>query len=211
MANEEINDYCERHTSSESEALRQISRDTYANLLKPRMLSGHLQGRFLSIISHILSPKYILEIGTYAGYSAICLAEGLAENGKLITIEADEELETRIRKNLKLANLEDTVELKIGKALEVIPTLDQRFDLVFIDADKMNYINYYDLVIDKLNIGGIIITDNVLWDGKVVDANKNDATTKLLREFNAYVHNDIRTQNVLLPIRDGLFVSRKIK
>lgn len=211
MANEEINDYCERHTSSESEALRQISRDTHANLLKPRMLSGHLQGRFLSIISHILSPKYILEIGTYAGYSAICLAEGLAENGKLITIEADEELETRIRKNLKLANLEDTVELKIGKALEVIPTLDQRFDLVFIDADKMNYINYYDLVIDKLNIGGIIITDNVLWDGKVVDANKNDATTKLLREFNAYVHNDIRTQNVLLPIRDGLFVSRKIK
>jgi predicted O-methyltransferase YrrM len=211
MAKEEINDYCERHTSSESEALRQISRDTHANLLKPRMLSGHLQGRFLSIISHILSPKYILEIGTYAGYSAICLAEGLAENGKLITIEADEELETRIRKNLKLANLEDTVELKIGKALEVIPTLDQRFDLVFIDADKMNYINYYDLVIDKLNIGGIIITDNVLWDGKVVDANKNDATTKLLREFNAYVHNDIRTQNVLLPIRDGLFVSRKIK
>ncbi|HLO42792.1 MAG TPA: O-methyltransferase [Leadbetterella sp.] len=211
MANEEINDYCERHTSSESEALRQISRDTHANLLKPRMLSGHLQGRFLSIISHILSPKYILEIGTYAGYSAICLAEGLAENGKLITIEADEELETRIRKNLKLANLEDTVELKIGKALEVIPTLDQRFDLVFIDADKMNYINYYDLVLDKLNIGGIIITDNVLWDGKVVDANKNDATTKLLREFNAYVHNDIRTQNVLLPIRDGLFVSRKIK
>lgn len=211
MANEEINDYCERHTSSESEALRQISRDAHANLLKPRMLSGHLQGRFLSIISQILSPKYILEIGTYVGYSAICLAEGLAENGKLISIEADEELETKIRKNLKLANLEEAIELKIGKALEVIPTLDQRFDLVFIDADKMNYINYYDLVIDKLNIGGIIITDNVLWDGKVVDAKKNDATTKLLREFNAYVHNDIRTQNVLLPIRDGLFVSRKIK
>lgn len=211
MANEEINDYCERHTSPESEALRQISRDAHANLLKPRMLSGHLQGRFLSIISQILSPKYILEIGTYVGYSAICLAEGLAENGKLISIEADEELETKIRKNLKLANLEEAIELKIGKALEVIPTLDQRFDLVFIDADKMNYINYYDLVIDKLNIGGIIITDNVLWDGKVVDAKKNDATTKLLREFNAYVHNDIRTQNVLLPIRDGLFVSRKIK
>jgi caffeoyl-CoA O-methyltransferase len=211
MASQDINDYCENHTSNESEVLRQISRDTYAHLLKPRMLSGHLQGRFLSIISNILRPKYILEIGTYVGYSAICMAEGLAEGGKLITIEADEELETRIKQNLLLAGMQELVEVQIGKALEVIPTLSEQFDLAFIDADKMNYINYYDLIIDKLNIGGIIITDNVLWDGKVMDKTKNDATTKLLREFNAYVHNDTRTQNVLLPIRDGLFVSRKIK
>ena len=211
MVNDKINEYCENHSSPEPEVLRQISRDTYANLLKPRMLSGHLQGRLLSMISQILQPLNILEIGAYTGYSAICLAEGLVEGGKLITIEADEELESRIRKNIQLAGLTEAIDLKMGNALEVIPTLDVKFDLVFIDADKLNYIKYYDLVIDRMNVGGLIISDNVLWDGKVVESNKNDATTKLLREFNAYVHNDIRTQNVLLPIRDGLFVSRKIK
>ncbi|MCP9762583.1 O-methyltransferase [Lacihabitans soyangensis] len=211
MANDKINEYCEDHSSPESEVLRQISRDTHANLLKPRMLSGHLQGRLLSMISQILQPVNILEIGAYTGYSAICLAEGLAKGGKLITIEADEELESRIRKNIELAELSDQIELKMGNALDVIPTLDAMFDLVFIDADKLNYIKYYDLVIEKLNVGGLIISDNVLWDGKVADQYKNDATTKLLREFNAYVHNDTRTKNVLLPIRDGLLVSRKIK
>lgn len=211
MVNDKINEYCENHSSPEPEVLRQISRDTHANLLKPRMLSGHLQGRLLSMISQILQPLNILEIGAYTGYSAICMAEGLAEGGKLITIEADEELESRIRKNIQLAGLTEAIDLKMGNALEVIPTLDVKFDLVFIDADKLNYIKYYDLVMDRMNVGGLIISDNVLWDGKVVESNKNDATTKLLREFNAYVHNDIRTQNVLLPIRDGLFVSRKIK
>jgi predicted O-methyltransferase YrrM len=175
------------------------------------MLSGHLQGRLLSMISHILQPVNILEIGAYTGYSAICLAEGLIDGGKLITIEADEELESRIRRNIDLAGLSEQIDLKIGNALEVIPTLNTIFDLVFIDADKLNYIKYYDLVIDKLKIGGLIISDNVLWDGKVAELSKNDTTTKLLREFNAYVHNDTRTKNVLLPIRDGLFVSRKIK
>ncbi len=211
MVNDKINEYCENHSSPEPEVLRQISRDTHAHLLKPRMLSGHLQGRLLSLISHILQPLNILEIGAYTGYSAICLAEGLASGGTLITIEADEELETRIRKNIDLAGFSEIIDLKMGNALEVIPTLDVKFDLVFIDADKLNYIKYYDLVIDKLNVGGLIISDNVLWDGKVAESNKNDATTKLLKEFNAYVHNDTRTQNVLLPIRDGLFVSRKIK
>jgi predicted O-methyltransferase YrrM len=204
-------EYCEHHSSNEPEVLRQISRDTHANLLKPRMLSGHLQGRLLSMISQILQPKSVLEIGTFVGYSAICLAEGLAENGRLITIEANEEFETKIKSNINLAGLNDKIDLKIGNALEVIPSLNCRFDLVFIDADKLNYIKYYDLVIEKLNIGGLIISDNVLWDAKVLDTSKNDATTKLLRAFNVHVQNDNRTNKVLLPIRDGLFVSRKIK
>jgi caffeoyl-CoA O-methyltransferase len=210
-ANETLYEYCENHSSNEPEVLRQISRDTHANLLKPRMLSGHLQGRLLSMISQILQPKSVLEIGTFVGYSAICLAEGLAENGRLITIEANEEFETKIKSNINLAGLNDKIDLKIGNALEVIPSLNCRFDLVFIDADKLNYIKYYDLVIEKLNIGGLIISDNVLWDGKVLDTSKNDATTKLLRAFNVHVQNDNRTNKVLLPIRDGLFVSRKIK
>lgn len=208
---EKLYGYCENHSSNEPEVLRQISRDTHANLLKPRMLSGHLQGRLLSMISQILQPKSVLEIGTFVGYSAICLAEGLAENGRLITIEANEEFETRIKSNINLAGLNDKIDLKIGNALEVIPSLNCRFDLVFIDADKLNYIKYYDLVIEKLNIGGLIISDNVLWDAKVLDTSKNDATTKLLRAFNVHVQNDNRTNKVLLPIRDGLFVSRKIK
>jgi predicted O-methyltransferase YrrM len=208
---QKIEKYCTLHSTLESETLKMINRDTQANLLKPRMLSGHLQGRILSLISAILKPTNILEIGTYTGYSAICLAEGLTENGKLLTIEADEELETRILKNIELAEMSSKIELKIGKALEVIPTLTQNFDLVFIDADKLNYIKYYDLVIEKLNIGGLIISDNVLWDGKVVNDNKKDKTTQLLRQFNTHLFNDNRTQKVLLPIRDGLFVSRKIK
>ncbi len=208
---ETLYEYCENHSSNEPEVLRQISRDTHANLLKPRMLSGHLQGRLLSMISQILQPKNVLEIGTFVGYSAICLAEGLAENGRLITIEANEEFETKIKFNINLAGLNDKIDLKIGNALEVIPNLNCKFDLVFIDADKLNYIKYYDLVIEKLNIGGLIISDNVLWDGKVMETSKNDATTKLLRAFNVHVQNDNRTNKVLLPIRDGLFVSRKIK
>jgi caffeoyl-CoA O-methyltransferase len=208
---QKIEKYCTLHSSMESETLKMINRDTQANLLKPRMLSGHLQGRLLSLLSVLLQPTNILEIGTYTGYSAICLAEGLTENGKLLTIEADEELETRILKNIELAEMSSKIELKIGNALEVIPTLTQNFDLVFIDADKLNYIKYYDLVIEKLNIGGLIISDNVLWDGKVVKENKKDKTTELLRQFNTHLFNDDRTQKLLLPIRDGLFVSRKTK
>ena len=198
---EKLYGYCENHSSNEPEVLRQISRDTHANLLKPRMLSGHLQGRLLSMISQILQPKSVLEIGTFVGYSAICLAEGLAENGRLITIEANEEFETKIKSNINMAGLNDKIDLKIGNALEVIPSLNCRFDLVFIDEDKLNYIKYYDLVIEKLNIGGLIISDNVLWDAKVLDTSKNDATTKLLRAFNVHVQNDHRTIKVLLPIR----------
>ncbi len=175
------------------------------------MESGHFQGRFLSMISHMINPKYILEIGTYTGYAAICLAEGLTENGKLITIEADEELENRIMKNIQMVGFQDKIILKIGKALDLIPKLSQKFDLVFIDADKLNYKAYYDAVFDKVNIGGLIISDNVLWDDKVCDLNKKDTTTNYLREYNEYLRKDSRTQKVLLPIRDGLTISRKIK
>ncbi|MFN8430603.1 MAG: O-methyltransferase [Spirosomataceae bacterium] len=203
--------YCRAYCDGESDALKAINRSTQLNQLKPRMLSGHLQGRMLSLLSGILGPKKILEIGTFTGYSAVCLAEGLAENGKLVTIEANEELETTILQNIKLAGMSDKIELIIGNALEVIPELREKFDLVFIDADKLNYKNYYDLVIDKVNLGGLIISDNVLWDGKVMDDSKQDATTKAIREYNEYLKKDNRTQKVLFPIRDGLYVSRKIK
>lgn len=203
--------YCLTHTGPEPEVLATINRDTHANLLKPRMLSGHFQGRLLSMISKLVRPRNILEIGTFTGYSALCLAEGLQEGGKLYTLEADEELEGRIRRNIEMASKSGCIEVIIGSALDIIPTLDITFDLVFIDADKLNYLNYYKLVIDKLNIGGVILSDNVLWSGKVCDESKNDATTQLLREFNDYLAQDDRTEKVLLPVRDGLFVSLKTK
>lgn len=203
--------YCLSHTGPEPEVLAAINRDTHANLLKPRMLSGHFQGRLLSLISRLVRPKNILEIGTYTGYSALCLAEGLQEGGRLYTLEADEELEARIRKNIEMAGKTGCIKLIIGQALDIIPTLDVNFDLVFIDADKLNYLNYYKLIIDKVNTGGVILSDNVLWSGKVSDETKNDATTQLLREFNDYLAQDDRTEKVLLPVRDGLFVSLKTK
>lgn len=211
IINKETEQYCLAHTDPEPEVLAAINRDTHANLLKPRMLSGHFQGRLLSLISRLVRPRNILEIGTYTGYSAICLAEGLQEGGRLYTLEADEELEGRIRRNIEIAGKKENIELIIGPALDIIPTLDIKFDLVFIDADKLNYLNYYKLVIDKVNTGGVILSDNVLWSGKVSDETKNDATTQLLREFNDYLAKDDRTEKVLLPVRDGLFVSLKTK
>ncbi len=211
LTNHSTEEYCENHSDEESAALKQIKRDTFAHVLHPRMLSGHLQGRLLSMISSLLSPKYILEIGTYTGYSAICLAEGLAPGGKLITLEANEEYEDRILGNIVRAGMTDRIELIMGNALESIEKLDIRFDLVFIDADKMNYLNYYKKIFEKVNIGGVILSDNVLWDGKVYHQDMKDATTLHLREFNNYLKNDIKTQKVLLPIRDGLFVSRKTR
>jgi caffeoyl-CoA O-methyltransferase len=206
-----VENYCQEHSSAEPEILAQINRDTHAHMLKPRMLSGHYQGRLLSLLSKMLQPKNILEIGTFTGYSALCLAEGLAEGGKLYTIEAEEEFEDRIRKNIAAAGKTDQIELIIGQALDVIPQLPITFDMVFIDADKLNYIKYYQEVIDKVRVGGVILTDNVLWSGKVLDETKKDATTELLREFNEYVARDPRTEKVLLPVRDGLFLTLKIK
>ncbi len=203
--------YCRQFSEDEPEILKTISRETFANVLKPRMLSGHYQGRFLSLISHLLTPLNILEIGTYTGYSAICLSEGLKEGGKVTTIEANEELQKTILSNFKNAGVENKINLIIGSALEKIKELNIKFDLVFIDADKINYSNYYKLIFPKVNIGGVILSDNVLWDSKVFDLNQNDETTLQIRKFNSILKLDERTQKIMLPIRDGLFISRKIK
>jgi caffeoyl-CoA O-methyltransferase len=206
----EIQNYSEQHTSEESPLLKNISRDTHAQVMMPRMLSGHLQGRVLSMISHMIRPLNILEIGTYTGYSAVCLAEGLREGGKLITIDINDELEERVRKYFDQARITERVSFLIGNALEIIPTLNERFDLVFIDADKENYSRYFDLVIDRVNLNGFILADNVLWSGKVLNPN-SDKDTRAIHEFNRRIHDDTRVENVLVPIRDGIMVARKIR
>jgi predicted O-methyltransferase YrrM len=175
------------------------------------MLSGHLQGRILSMMSKMINPKYILEIGTYTGYSAICLAEGMQSDGKLITIDINEELSDMSQAYFAKAGFNKNIESHVGNALDIIPTLNHSWDLVFIDADKVNYSNYYDLVINGLNHGGFIIADNVLWSGKVVEPiMPNDKDTKELLEFNKKVNEDSRVENVLMPVRDGLMILRKI-
>ncbi len=204
-----LSDYSAAHSSPESSLLKKINRDTHANVLKPRMLSGHLQGRVLSMISHMIKPTNILEIGTYTGYSAICLSEGLRPGGKLITIDKNEELETKLRSFFEEAKLSNVIELRIGNALKIIPTIDKQFELVFIDADKENYSNYFDLVIDKVPAGGYILADNVLWSGKVIEE-KVDKDTRAILDFNDKVHNDPRVENVLLPFRDGVMIMRKL-
>ncbi|MFN7494415.1 MAG: O-methyltransferase [Cyclobacteriaceae bacterium] len=206
---ESIDEYCRDHTSEESALLKKINRDTHAEVLMPRMVSGHLQGRFLSLISKMMKPQRILEIGTYTGYSAICLAEGLNPTGKLITIDINEELETRVRGYFKDAGLENQIDYRIGDAAEIIPTLKETFDLVFIDADKENYQRYYDLVFDKVVIGGFIMADNVLWSGKVV-GEKKDKDTRAIMAFNDFVTSDPRVENMLLPLRDGIMLARKL-
>jgi predicted O-methyltransferase YrrM len=209
ILNEDLLHYSEQHTTPESPLLKAINRDTHAKVMMPRMLSGHLQGRVLSIISKLIQPKLILEIGTYTGYSAICLAEGLAPEGKLITIDINEELEDKVKKYFDEAGLSSKVQYRIGDAAKIVSTLDGPFDLVFIDADKENYGRYYDMVIDKVREGGIILADNVLWSGKVLQA-KQDKDTRAIVEFNKKIHQDIRVENVLLPIRDGILMIRKL-
>ncbi|EJF10023.1 O-methyltransferase [Pontibacter sp. BAB1700] len=208
---EELQQYAEEHTSPESELLRKINRQTHLNVMKPRMLSGHMQGRLLSMFSHMIRPKQILEVGTYTGYSAMCLAEGLQEDGTLHTIDINEELEDMVRGYIKEAGLSESVKYYIGNALEIIPTIDATFDLVFIDADKYNYATYYDLVIDRVRSGGYIIADNVLWSGKVLAKHRKklDEDTAALLDFNKKVQDDPRVENILLPVRDGLMVARK--
>lgn len=205
----ELEKYAEQHTSPETELLAAINRDTHAHVLMPRMLSGHLQGRVLAMISRMIRPKAILELGTFTGYSAICFAEGLAEGGKLITIDKNAELEDRVRKNFDAAGLTDIIDYRIGNAADIIPSLDISFDLVFIDADKENYANYYDMLIDKLNLNGFILADNVLWSGKVLEE-KGDKDTEALKAFNRKITGDPRVENVLLPIRDGIMLIRKL-
>lgn len=208
---EELENYIKNHCEVEPQLLQKLNHETWEKVLNPRMLSGHVQGRVLSMLSHMIHPKNILEIGTFTGYSAICLAEGLSENGTIDTIDINEELETLARSYFKKAEIEHHVNYRIGNAIEIIPTLNKVYDLVFIDADKENYALYYDLVFDKLNSGGYIIVDNVLWSGKVIQQPKSDdIDTKAIVEFNKKVQNDNRVQNVLFSIRDGLMVVRKI-
>lgn len=206
-----IEAYAEERTTPENPVLQALNRETYANILMPRMLSGHLQGRVLSMISKLQQPKRILEVGTYTGYSALCMAEGLTEDGVLHTIDINEELESMVRRYIDEAMMKDKIVFHVGNALEIIPKLNETFDIVFLDADKENYSNYYDLVFDMLRPGGIIIADNVLWSGKVLDDNElaKDVETKALYAFSKKVHEDDRVENVLLPIRDGLMVVRK--
>ena len=206
-----INQYCEAHTSPQPPLLHQLERETHLKTLAPQMLSGHLQGQLLGMLSKLLCPKAILEIGTFTGYASICLAQGLAEGGALHTIEANPELEHFIRKYIGLAGLEDKIHLHIGDAREVIPSLEGPFDMVFIDAGKQDYSLYYDLVIGKVRSGGLIIADNVLWSGKVVtDERESDPDTRSIHRFNEKVQEDKRVENVLLPVRDGLLFARKI-
>jgi predicted O-methyltransferase YrrM len=202
--------YAEQHTSPESDLLKRIDRETHARVLMPRMLSGHLQGRLLTMLSHMIKPKSILEIGTYTGYSAICLAEGLAPGGKLVTIDSNEELEDTVRAYIKEAGLEQTIDYRIGNALELVPKLTGPFDLVFIDADKENYQRYYDFVFKLVPLGGYILADNVLWSGKVLQS-KPDKDTRAIQEFNEKVQDDPRVESILLPVRDGIMIARKVK
>jgi caffeoyl-CoA O-methyltransferase len=205
-----LDDYVLRHTSDEPKLLAELNRETHLKVLNPRMLSGHFQGRFLSMISKLIQPKSILEIGTYTGYSSLCLLEGLKENGLLTTIDCNVELEDLVRSYIAKAEANNKIDYQIGDALKLIPLIDRQFDLIFIDADKKNYISYYNLVFDKLNVGGFILTDNVLWSGKVIqDIKPNDIDTKIILEYNEMVKNDNRVETIILPIRDGIMITRK--
>src|SRR5690606_7026511 len=209
LLTEGLQAYLEQHMDAEPELLAHINRETHLKVPMPRMLSGHFQGRLLSLLSKLQSPKRILEIGTYTGYATICLAEGLAEDGIIHTIDINEELEDRVREYFKKSGFEDNIQYHIGNALEIIPGLNETFDLIFIDADKKNNGNYYDLVFDKVRKGGLILVDNVLWSGKVLSG-KNDKDTAGILEFNKKITNDKRTEKIILPVRDGLFIIRKL-
>lgn len=206
---EKLDEYVIAHSAQEPEHLATLTRETYQKILQPRMLSGAYQGRVLSMISKLVHPKHILEIGTFTGYSALCLAEGLQEGGALHTIDVKEELVDFQKKHFDKSAFAKAIHQHLGQALNIIPTLQMNFDLVFIDADKRNYINYFHAIINKMNPGGIILSDNVLWSGKVVEPfNEKDLDTKILLEYNRLLNEDPRLETVLLPIRDGLTVSR---
>lgn len=207
---EAIDDYVVQHSEDEPELLKQLSRETHQKILQPRMLTGHYQGRVLSMISQLVKPKNVLEIGTYTGYSALCLAEGLQKDGTLHTIDINEELFDFQRKYFDRSGYGKQIHQHLGNALDIVPKLDMLFDLVFIDADKENYMNYFNLIIEKVNSGGIILSDNVLWSGKVIEPlQPDDLATKALIEYNKLLKKDTRIETVMLPIRDGLTISRK--
>ncbi|MEZ4772607.1 MAG: O-methyltransferase [Bacteroidia bacterium] len=205
----DLQHYIDKMSSPESEVLAGLRRETHLKVLYPQMISGHYQGRVLSFLSKMIRPRQILEIGTFTGYSAICLAEGLAPGGKLFTIDLNAELEPVIRKGLKQAGVEDQVMLHFGAALDIIPQLEGPFDLVFIDADKSNYRNYFEMVLPRLSEGGMILADNVLWSGRIFDATQNDKETAGIRDFSSFVQQDERVEQVILPVRDGIMLIRK--
>lgn len=206
----EINYYVEQHTQAELEVLAKLNRETHAKVMMPRMLSGHLQGEVIRMLSHMIRPQRILEIGTFTGYSAICWCAGLSDGGKLFTIDINEELESMVRRYFQEAGVAEKIDFRIGNALEIVKAIEGPFDIVFIDADKENYSRYYDLVFDKVRTGGYIIADNVLWSGKVImPQGKADKDTKAIDTYNKKVHADERVENVLFPIRDGLMIARK--
>lgn len=206
---QELDQYCCNHSAEENDLLKRINRETHLEVLQPRMLSGHFQGRVLSMLSKMIQPQRILEIGTYTGYSALCMAEGLSPDGKLVTIDVNEELANRVQGYFDASVFAKQIHYIISSALDVIPTLNETWDLVFIDADKQNYIEYYELILPFVRSGGYVILDNVLWSGKVAEPDKNDKDTVLLRKLNALIHEDERVEEVLLPIRDGLMIARK--
>lgn len=208
---DDLEDYIEQHSEREPELLAKLNKETFQKILLPRMLSGHFQGRVLSMLSKLVRPVNILEIGTYTGYATLCLCEGMQEDGQIHTIDIKEELVDFQRKYFDLSPWGEQIFQHLGEGTDIIPRLDLKFDLVFIDADKENYINYYNLIVPKMNKGGIILSDNVLWSGKVVEPlQKNDVSTEILLEYNKLLRDDPRVETVLLPIRDGLTVSRVI-
>lgn len=206
---EKIEDYVVKHTQNEPQILKELSKETWQKVLNPRMLSGNFQGRVLSMLSKLVQPKSVLEIGTYTGYSALCIAEGLHPEGVIHTIDKNEELYSLQEKYFKKSGYQNQIQQYVGNALDIIPTMNTTFDLVFIDADKSNYINYFHLIMEKMNSGGIILSDNVLWSGKVIEElDEKDMDTKVLLAYNKLLNSDERLETVLLPIRDGLTISR---
>ena len=206
---DDLENYVANHSEAEPDLLVRLDKETHQKILQPRMLSGHFQGRFLSLLSKLINPKHILEIGTYTGYAALCLAEGLQKEGTLDTIDCNEELVTIQNKYFSASPWATQITNYLGDAIKIIPTLNKKYDLVFIDADKENYINYFHLIVPMMNSGGLILSDNVLWSGKVLEhLHPKDTTTKVLLEYNKLLKDDPRVETVLLPIRDGLTVSR---
>lgn len=207
---EELEDYILNHIDKETPLLAKLNRDTHLRILNPRMMSGHLQGRILKMFCRMIQPQKILELGTFTGYSALCMAEGLTDDAIIHTIEHDDELEEMILQTFEKSNFKNQIKLHIGEALEVIETLDETFDLVFIDADKRQYLDYYEAVFPKVRKGGFILADNTLWAGKVIQPlQHNDKQTEAILRFNDFVTNDSRVEKVILPLRDGLTILMK--
>jgi caffeoyl-CoA O-methyltransferase len=206
---QKVQEYVEGMTTPETDVLYQLKRETFLKAPSPQMVSGHYQGRLLTMITQMIRPKRVLEVGTFTGYTAICFGMGLPEDGQVHTIEVNEERETIIRKYLEKAEMQDKVTLYIGDAKEVIPTIDEMFDLVFIDASKMEYDTYFDLIFEKVRSGGFIMSDNVLWYGKVLEE-KKDKKTAAIHDFNVRIQEDERVENILLPMMDGIMIARKI-